>query len=131
MGFADDAWLSGFADGEGCFLLYRRDEGFVPRFIIALRADDVSVLRAARDDLDAGNIIGETHPKASWVCIAKSDLLKIVAYFDRFPLRAKKSRDYAIWREAVVAYSEAGSRDPRLPDLYERLIDGRRFAEAG
>lgn len=116
---ADDAWLAGFADGEASFLIVYsarpgnptgRRPGLAPRFTIGLRADDTPVLRQLANafggrlnfDMDGGGA------RCRWVVQSKHDLLTLVSYFERFPLRAKKAADYAVWREAVAIYVERG-----------------------
>lgn len=139
----DDAWFSGFADGEGSFQVRRCEGGarYLPRFSIGLRADDAAVLEvlarefgggltfsAAKDSplREAGNL--GMRPQCRWEVVAKSDLVGLVEYFDRFPLRAKKARDFLVWREAVRVYCASSGRDPRLPVLHEALRAGREFA---
>jgi hypothetical protein len=139
-GFRSDAWLSGFADGEGSFGLYptyRSRGGYVPRFIVQLRADDIAVLEALREEFGGKVRVyssqaerGEGKPKASWIVSSKADLQGLITYFDRFPLRAKKVRDYGIWRRAVLAYIAAGTHSPELPALHAALVEVRAYDDA-
>src|ERR1044072_9971066 len=106
----DDAWLAGFADGEGSFILSQcaRYQRIHPRFVISLRADDMAILEALQEAF-GGSVGFSRHkwpgaPKCQWHVVNKKSLPGIVNYFDRFPLRAKKARDYAIWRQAVPIY---------------------------
>lgn len=135
-----DAWFSGFADGEATFLLnlnLRPRWGrptIAPRFTLNLRADDVGVLRQLQAAF-GGNVNldprpgGNSQPRYFWHVSSKAGMLALVHYFDRFPLRAKKSRDYAIWREAVLLYSAhgGGAAFAELSALREALIAGRVF----
>lgn len=75
--------------------------------------------RAAR----AGN------PRYLWHVVAKTDLRRLISYFDAFPLRAKKAADYAIWREAVLIYLARGGVEtfPELNALRETLRAGRLY----
>jgi hypothetical protein len=131
-----DAWFAGFTDGEGHFGLYLhgRNNGWVPRFVIKLRADDESILRQLQETF-GGTVIKVKRSDTSrdcalWRVLDKEGLERLVAYFDRFPLRAKKARDYKIWREAVSLYVEIGTRAPALPRLAEELRRVRDFKEA-
>jgi hypothetical protein len=137
MNILNDAWLAGFADGEGCFAAYRAKHSggriyIQPRFIILLRADDLEVLEQLRDAIGGTIRFNRTpreHPAAVWEVRDKAALNRLVAYFDRFPLRAKKGRDFLIWRRIVRLYIARGG----TADLDERdtlrlaLVDGRAY----
>jgi hypothetical protein len=130
----EDAWLAGFTDGEGCFYICGNTGGFiVPRFKISLRADDVNVLEELCTAF--GGFVSMCaaqegqRPAVQWVVSGKKDLPKLVAYFDRFPLRAKKAQDYSLWRRAVSAYCAQGGKAPELPLLRVALMDGRVYSE--
>jgi hypothetical protein len=134
--FRDDAWLAGFTDGEGSFTITRvGGEGahyWVPRFCIELRADDVAIIRALHAEF-GGRIqaVGKRspgrEPSLQWNVRSKRQMADLVSYFDRFPLRAKKARDYEIWREAVIIYMREGSRAALLPVLAQALRETRQF----
>lgn len=133
-----DAWLSGFADGEGSFFISvtnRKDgrQSAVPGFAIWLRADDVPVLRALCDAFGGSISFNRrwggpdwrenARPRFGWQVSGRASLRALVAYFDRFPLHAKKARDYAIWREAVEIYcGQESSRWRRNPARHEAII---------
>jgi hypothetical protein len=108
--FRTGSWLAGFAAGEGTF--YVSPQGN-PYFQICLRADDRAVLDALCAEF-GGNVrlraARASKPSATWSVQTRADLPRLVEYFDAHPLRAKKGRDYAVWREAVVAYCEGGGR---------------------
>lgn len=124
-----DAWLAGFAAGEGCFHITPKSGGHRPVFALALRDDDVAILADLQTAFGgtvrriAGR--GTDRPKADWRVYRKDELLGLVAYFDRFPLRAKKADDFAVWRQAVVAYA---TRDGALiPVLRNELQQCRKY----
>jgi hypothetical protein len=132
-----DAWFAGFADGEGCFAFFvktgRATGQIQPIFRIGLRADDGPILRELAAAFGGSVGIrsrtrrGAEHPCCEWTVASKKDLAGLVRYFDEFPLRAKKARDYAIWREGVVAYLRSGCRAPELPTIVEALRECRVF----
>lgn len=109
-------WLAGFIDGEGCFSIlnssYQR--AWSCRFAIKLRLDDEPILRECQQRLGIGTIQYEGEddhggkPKARWSVHTKGDALKLIEVLDEHPLRAKKARDYVIWREAVVEWHRIG-----------------------
>lgn len=119
-------WLSGFVDGEGCFSIHhqKRTDSCMAALTIALRDDDAAILYEIRDALGLGLIyhnkprqVGPSKPQVRWDVHRKADVLQLVALFDRYPLRAKKKRDYEIWRRAVlewqtiVHYAKTNRRD--------------------
>lgn len=134
---AEDAWLAGFADGEGYFQLRKQNNcgwRIEPRFRIHLRGDDFPVLQELADAFGGTVRHGknmEWNPQAHWLVSRKADLLRLTDYFDAFPLRAKKAGDYAIWREAVLIYCEHSGVHPDLFPLAEALVAGRAFTPAG
>lgn len=109
------SWLSGFTDGEGCFLLglhRRKKVPDTPRavFQIKLRADDGEVLRLIQSFFHCGNVSfadnpgksGNHNPQYLFTVNSIRDLkMKIANHFICYPLLAKKSRDFEIWKEAV------------------------------
>lgn len=129
----DDAWFAGFTDGEGSFNICSNGcHGWIPRFKISLRADDLEVLEQLHSEL--GGFVSllagakNQRPAAQWVVGGKRDLARLVEYFDRFPLRAKKARDYRLWRRAVLAYCAHGGKASELPALRRALMEGRVYS---
>lgn len=131
----DDAfghWLAGFVDGEGCFsmLAHNVREAYSCQFLLTLRDDDEPILREIQARAGFGSVARRTpkngNSQAYWTVHRKEDCIALVALFDRYPLRAKKARDYAIWRTAVIEWSRwtapAGQRRSKP------YIDWRRMA---
>jgi len=122
-----DSWLSGFIDGEGCFIIYVSRSGKVAqcRFVVQVRDDDLAALRLAQATLGGAGSIrvhdspsSKSRPLARWSLSSKSDCARLVRHLDQFPLLAKKRRDYEIWKRAVASLAEkrdvallAGLRD--------------------
>ena len=110
-------WLSGFADGEACFFLNRRRtqreahhaHTLGARFIINIRADDEPVLRLIQSYWQCGNVGSQRGTRPDQTRYTRLQVYSwpemagvVVPHFDAFPLRAKKARDFLIWREAVL-----------------------------
>jgi hypothetical protein len=126
--FAD--WLSGFCDGEACFMLVwdnrkHRQTG-TAWFTICLRQDDRPILEQIQAFLGCGRLFDEeTYQKTvngkpeSRLIVAKArDLVKsVIPHFERYPLRAKKAKDFAIWRRGV--------------DLLDRIVRKGKVRRAG
>jgi hypothetical protein len=129
----EDAWLSGFTDGEGHFSLAMVRGRPVAAFVINLRVDDKPVLDELREAFGGCVFVARysdssRNPEARWNVVAKADLARVVRYFDRFPLRAKKAREYALWRSAVSAWCARGpAAYPEMQVLGEALQRGRVF----
>lgn len=112
-------WLSGFVDGEGCFMLVDYYIGKTlainSRFVITLRKDDLPILKKIRDFFGRGtircNLRVRSKPQAVFHIQDAIDLKQaVIPVFDRYHLRAKKSRDFTIWRRAVELLAEIRSR---------------------
>lgn len=138
---SDDAWFAGFVDGEASFLIARQTKGracnpdrFFPAFQVTLRADDLAILQELQGEFGGGvhpsrRADPGPHPCYIWGVRSKADMTRLVAYFERFPLRAKKRNDYFIWRRAVEAYCRDGGAASELPILREALIAGRAYRD--
>lgn len=112
-------WLSGFSDGESCFSLYFMkypNQDIRPvvtcKFRITLREDDEPILKQIRDFLGVGTFYyREKSPYSRNVqvtyCVhGMHDLVRvIIPNFETYPLRAKKRRDFELWKQGVhIAY---------------------------
>lgn len=121
------SWLSGFADGEASFTLTfsnRKRGGFgcAAAFAIGLRADDLAILQVIQSYWGCGliyyckkNILPSatpgTCPGYAFRIFRTKELTRIVIpHFERFPLLAKKHRDFSIWKEGVNLLTEVRSR---------------------
>jgi hypothetical protein len=103
-------WLAGFVDGEGSFVMSEATS--VPyvklnaTFAIILRADDQEILRTIQSFLGVGSVRRfvprSSRPIYRLLVVNSAALFKvIVPTFERYPLRAKKQRDFALWKAGV------------------------------
>jgi hypothetical protein len=156
-------WLSGLVDGEGCFGLAwkppSRNERPTPRawFIISLRLDDFPTLRVIQSYWRCGTLAVQRKkstrdhytrkPSGIFSVQAIGDVANtVVPHFERYPLRAKKAADFAIWKESVRLLYAASLRPQqmqdrrkasrhteeelaRFRDLHDALRATRRYAE--
>lgn len=118
-------WLAGFIDGEGCFLIGRQGgrsgSGYRPSFQLKIRADDRRILDEIVERTGIGyvrhaaaggqGLSGRGNPQLQWRVVGQAERFQLVQLLDRYPLRAKKARDYAIWRVAVLELQ----RNPHRP----------------
>lgn len=135
-------WLSGFTDGEGSFGLYlhrwsatQQTRGYSARFTIALRADDLPALQLIRSFWGCGRLgtdkqqrLPRGKPSAVLILTRIADLCSaVIPHFERYPLRAKKARDFVIWRQGVELIRHVTSRKRRdrvkwLPEHHEEFV---------
>lgn len=133
-------WLAGFIDGEGCFRIHKEKGGgyYACHFTLKLRDDDRAILeeivsRTGIGHLKPDVVRGTSKPALIWVVQSKAECVKLVDLLDRFPLRAKKRRDWRIWRRAVRHWVTAprgnrwhGARDWSLMIAYKSAIEKAR-----
>lgn len=138
-------WLAGFTAGEGCFYIHRAKQRknyiqYRPRFQIKLRVDDTPTIRAIKKAFGFGrgshiSQHGSSKPCRTFEVYKTADLLKIVAFFDQYPLLNKKQDDFLVWREAVLWLANAprgnkhwGPRDWSQMLAYKKRLQAiRRF----
>lgn len=112
-------YVAGFVDGEGCFALkFRRDVRHDRKnkpvyfywdieFAIMLKADDKEILESIRDTIGCGkvgNVSKRGHVRYS-VQGTKEIVEKVIPFFEKYPLHAKKKRDFRLWKEAALIFS--------------------------
>lgn len=111
------ARLAGITDGEGHFAITRqRREGRVDNygcgFVLNMRDDDTPFIEWLHEQSGGlGNIYHTrairqrtgwiTNPTVYWRVENKSDCLKLLPIFERYPPLSKKARDFEIWAQAV------------------------------
>ncbi len=128
-GFCD--WFAGFVAADGCFysVLEKGSSWPQPRFMIHLRDDDLDIILEIQDRLGVGRIYSKPSyrkgdsPAVQLQVAHSDDLIKLIAIFDKYPIRAKKQRDYVIWRELVsLLRSNRDTRDrERIQYLHRKL----------
>ena len=107
-------YIAGFVDGEGCFALkfrrdVRKDRSGNPEYFywdiefdIVLKADDKEILEKIGSALNCGTITIDKRGMARYSVSNTNDLFnKVVPFFERYRLHAKKRYDFELWREAV------------------------------
>lgn len=102
-------WVAGFVDGEGCFFMVpvKRPGGYRPGFSLSVRADDAAIVLEICEKLGVGTTHYYQATSGSrvirWHVQAQKDCQRLVEFFEQFPLRAKKSNDFRVWKQAVAA----------------------------
>ncbi len=112
----DANYIVGLSDGEGCFyiLLTERNKIKNPKahimakshFYIKLREDDLPVLEKVKEFLGFGFIYFQQEKRKNhspcyrFEVNSNEDKLKLIDFFDKFPLQSpKKQRDFQIFSE--------------------------------
>lgn len=108
-------YIAGFIDGEGCFYLTYRSEirherpgkpkyfRWTPYFAINIRGDDREILEKIKNTLNCGNIYALKRGEMAHYIIQNMDdlYIKILPFFNKYPLRAKKKHDFELWSDAL------------------------------
>ena len=127
------SFLSGFALGEGSFMLVcRRRDPLASRFRISgafnVSQRDRVPLDLFRETVGCGSMRQAGNGGWYWEVNRLSDLTRrIVPFFDRFPIVGEKAEDYRLWRCAValLAAGRLGDQDYRqVLALRERMNRG-------
>jgi hypothetical protein len=106
---------------------------------MALRDDDRDVLIAAHDRLGLGHLAASparrnSRPQVHWSITSKLECKILCDLLDAHPLRARKLREYEIWREAVKVwsfrrYGLAPGAQSRLAKLAAGIRNARVYRE--
>lgn len=96
-------WFSGFADGEGNFLI-SIDRSYVKlRFKICLHIDDLKVLQVILSNLNIGRItVEEARSRCSFIVEDISGINTICSIFNNYPLHTSKKLDFQYFYEALL-----------------------------
>jgi hypothetical protein len=134
-------WLGGLIDGEGHFAIKQHSRGtHAPYFNLKMRADEEGTLRQIERHLRIGTIRREEREPndlVNWTVQDKEGCQRLVDLLDKYPLRAKKRLDYAIWREAVCEWTDrprgnrwhGGTDNTHMADLRRRIMAVRKYTE--
>jgi LAGLIDADG endonuclease len=135
------SFLSGFALGEGSFMLVCRRRGDYERkwkvsAAFNVSQKDVAPLELFRDTLGCGSIRRAGNGGWYWEVNNLADITsRIIPFFDRFPLVGKKAEDYQLFRSAVALLAAGRLSDTHYAAvlaLRERMNGGgkRRYSAA-
>jgi hypothetical protein len=129
------SFLSGFALGEGSFMIVCRKRGDYRRSFKLSAAFNVSQQDRIPLDLFQRTLGCGTLRKAGnggwyWEVNGLPDLAnQVVPFFDRFPIVGQKADDYRLWRRAVMLLRSAGGLSD--PDYHQVLALRERMNRGG
>lgn len=140
-------YVAGFIDGEGCFFLTYRKEikrsrpgspiyyRWSASFAMTLREDDVEILKKIKNTLECGNVYflnanstNNRVGKQAYFGVQNTDDLynKVLPFFKKFPLRAKKKFDFGLWGNALeLIYRKKRSKEVYSDNDHEFLKNTR------
>ena len=123
-------WFAGFVAGEGSFNITPNRGAWQCTFTIALRDDDIAILYEIQSELGIGQVYqrkkqGKSNPQVEWKVGSLDECLRLIHVLDRFSLRARKAKDYHIWRRAVFAKSAKDTE--ALVILADELLAARAY----
>ena len=140
----EGGYISGLTDGEGHFRasMMKTPGGNTTcrtEFKIDLRADDKGVLEWMQSYFGCGSIStpnrSEGNPLSNFSISSLFDVLQsVVPHFDTYPLRAKKLKDYIIWRKIVFALADrymqplTEKETAWFKKFCAKLSEGRKYA---
>ncbi len=104
----DTKWVSGFADGEGCFYVginripkMTLKWQVLPEFRIVQHKRDIKILKKIQNTLGYGDI-RRNHGDRFELRVRKlDDLKKLIRFFERNPLMTKKRNDFLLFKEIL------------------------------
>ena len=121
----DPHYIVGVTEWGGSFTYSLSKGGVTLYFAIKSSAKDLTLLLKVRDRLGVGKVYRGGGKKGAWVYYRVNrlgDLIKIVNYFDRYPLQGMKHHAFEIWREMVNCKRRKLSADKkRIFDLADKL----------
>jgi len=135
-------WFVGLCDGEASFTYRnttRSDVPVRPRFKLTLQGDD-KIIEEANETLFGGGYVridevistkrptGKSYKNRSDLDVTdKRRLRLLVDFFDTYPLRSHKGKEFHLWRDLVMLYcSEVGVPQPeRMREIVVALIADR------
>ena len=131
------SYVSGFVDGEGCFSIsFNKNGNRLPEvrliFEIELREDDEPILREIQKVLGCGNIYRLEYTRYSkWrphvklkVSNFSSISQKIIPFFRKYPLKAKKRHDFEKFCQAAELIKEKRHLTPEGVELIRKIKHG-------
>ena len=97
----NEHWITGFVDGEGCFHVrinqnHKLKLGFqvLPEFRLTQHKRDKKLLESIKEYFNFGVVRKNSQKILEWRVRGYTDLLKLVDFFNIYPLRTKKKTDF-------------------------------------
>ena len=105
-------YITGLVDGEGSFSVsiqkdptHRLGYRLKPSFSLGLHKEDLPILNEIRKNLNCGTIYFNKNMAQLKVEDIESLVSKVIPFFEKYPLRAKKKDDFEIFKKVVLIMS--------------------------
>lgn len=137
-------WFVGFCDGEGSFTWSRtavKNRPVVPLFKLEVQ-DDHDLIRETNDILFGGGYValnkkvkaprksGKEYENRSGLQVQdKLRLMKLVKFFDAYPLRSHKNDEFQIWRTMVLLKNKTTPGKPSRQDAQCMLMLAKKLSQ--
>lgn len=99
-------YITGFVDGEGCFMVtvnphIKQSTGYRVKatFSICLHERDTPLLYKIKDFFEVGNISRMSKTCMQYRVTSLTDIEVIISHFEKYPLLTKKSVDFLLFKE--------------------------------
>ena len=119
----NDQWISGFVDGEGCFLVGFNDNQklslgvqVLPEIRVVQNLRDRVLLTRLKNHFDCGVVRRNSsvyRHTLQWSVRKKIELLKLIKHFKEYPLQSKKKKDFEKFCE-VISLLDSGLTPEKL-----------------
>ncbi len=102
----DAYWVAGFVDGEGCFYVAINRQRWarwqvLPEFRIVQHRIDEQILTKLQSFFGCGKVTINHGDRKELRIRGLENLNKVVKFFESYPLKTKKKRDFEIFAEIV------------------------------
>lgn len=131
-------YIAGLVDGEGCFRIHKAHGGmsstYTCEFQIKLRDDDARILNEIQRALGVGRLHeekgdGVQKPQLKFIVSKLQECRKVQRFFESFPLRAKKQKDFVHWCKHLDLWEKhtRGADKTALIESYEEMKEVRSY----
>lgn len=131
-------YIAGLVDGEGCFRIHKAHSGtsttYTCEFGLKLRDDDSLILNQIYRILKIGRLTeckgeGNSKPQLKWSVTNIEDCKTLRSFFETFPLRAKKQKDFVHWSKHLDLWSAHtyGADKTAMQESYEEMKNVRAY----
>ncbi len=104
----DAKWIVGFVDGEGCLHValnrqpaMRAGWQVLPEFRVVQHRRDERILRQMQSHFGCGSVTVNNGDRMEYRVRGLESLTRIVAFFEKNPLRTKKRRDFRKFAQVI------------------------------
>ena len=109
----NDRWIVGFTDGEGCFHVAINKQPkmscgwqVLPEFRIVQHQRDIAVLEQLKEYFGCGTVCKNHDERMEFRIRGSDNLNKVVAFFEKNPLRTTKQKNFVLFSEVIALMNE-------------------------